>query len=63
MRKIAVISDTHGLLREEVKRELATCEAIFHAGDIDKPEVVKVLRELAPLYVVRGNADKGWAEG
>ena len=62
VRKIAVISDTHGLLREEVKRELATCEAIFHAGDIDKPEGVKVLRELAPLYVVRGNADKGWAE-
>lgn len=62
VRKIAVISDTHGLLREEVKRELATCEAIFHAGDIDRLEVVNTLKELAPLYVVRGNADKGWAE-
>ena len=33
------------------------------AGDIDQPEVLDTLRTLAPVYAVRGNADKGiWTE-
>lgn len=34
MHRIAVISDTHGLLREDVLEQVKTCEAIIHAGDI-----------------------------
>ena len=60
--KIAVISDTHDLLRPEVLTVLKDCEAILHAGDIMSPEIVRQLREIAPLYVVRGNADQAWAE-
>ena len=64
MIKIGVISDTHGLLRQEVVDYLQTCQVILHAGDINRPEVLERLREIAPLYVVRGNNDKGeWAEG
>ncbi len=59
---IAVLSDTHGLLRPEVLRILHTCDCILHAGDINKPEILDELRGIAPLYVVRGNNDKGWAE-
>ena len=51
--KMGIISDTHGLLREEVKERLKDCTYIFHAGDVDRPEI---------LYVVRGNNDGYWAQ-
>ncbi len=61
MNKIGVISDTHGLLRPEVKESLKDCDAILHAGDIDKPELLDELREIAPVRAVCGNADESWA--
>ena len=54
---IAVISDTHDLLRPEVIDRIADCDGIVHAGDINKPEIVEQLKSIAPLYVVRGNND------
>lgn len=60
--KLAILSDTHGLLRPEVVEQLQTADAILHGGDIDKQAIVDQLREFAPLYVVRGNNDKEWAE-
>lgn len=60
--RIGVISDTHGLLREEVKQKLQGCDMIFHAGDIHTPSVLEELNRIAPTYPVRGNADKEWAE-
>lgn len=63
MKRIGVLSDTHGKLREEVAEVLRGCDVILHAGDINTPEVMENLREIAPLYIVRGNADKEWAEG
>ena len=60
--KLAILSDTHGLLRPEVAQRLQTADVIFHAGDINKQSIVDQLREFAPLYVVRGNNDKEWAE-
>lgn len=62
MYRIGVISDTHGLLREEVIWELKNCDVILHGGDINKQEVLDKLKEIAPVYAVRGNADKEWAE-
>lgn len=61
MKKIGVISDTHGKLWEEVRQILADCDMILHAGDIDTYKVVEELKKIAPLYVVRGNADTYWA--
>jgi putative phosphoesterase len=57
---IGVISDTHGLLRAEALAALRDCDAIVHAGDIGKPEVLEQLAELAPLTAIRGNVDT-WA--
>ncbi len=62
MNKIGVISDTHGLLRPEVKESLQDCDAILHAGDINQPELLDELREIAPVRAVCGNADESWAE-
>lgn len=60
--RIAVISDTHGLIRDEVREVLKTCEIIFHGGDINTQEIINELKEIATLYIVRGNNDKDWAE-
>ena len=60
--KIAILSDTHGLLRPEVLEHLKDADAILHGGDINKQSIVDQLRQYAPLYVVRGNNDKEWAQ-
>lgn len=60
--KIAILSDTHGLLRPRVLEFLKTADVILHGGDINRQSIVDELRQYAPLYVVRGNNDKEWAE-
>lgn len=60
--KLAILSDTHGLLRPQVVEHLKTADAILHGGDINKPTIVEQLQQYAPLYIVRGNNDKEWAE-
>ena len=60
--KLAILSDTHGLLRPEVTEHLKTADAILHGGDINRQSIVDELRQYAPLYIVRGNNDKDWAE-
>lgn len=57
--RIALISDTHGLLRPEVEEILKTCEIILHAGDIGKYEILRRLKEIAETYAVQGNVDEG----
>ena len=61
--RIGLISDTHGLVRDEALAALDGCQHIIHAGDIDTPDVLEKLRRLAPVTVVRGNNDRGtWAD-
>ena len=62
MMKVGVISDTHGLLRQEVLEILRSCDCILHAGDINNQGILEELGRIAPAYVVRGNNDKEWAE-
>jgi uncharacterized protein len=57
--RIGVISDTHGLLREEAVDALRGSELIIHAGDIDTAIVLDALRQIAPVVAVRGNVDYG----
>ena len=59
--KIAVLSDTHDLLRPEVMEHLRGCGAILHGGDICRPWILERLRETAPVFAVRGNNDGDWA--
>lgn len=56
---IGVISDTHGLVRPEALTALAGATAILHAGDVGGAQVLDALRELAPVFAVRGNTDQG----
>ncbi|MFI5093403.1 MAG: metallophosphoesterase family protein [Candidatus Acidiferrales bacterium] len=60
---LGLISDTHGLLREEAVRALRGSDLILHAGDVGGPEILETLRTLAPVVAVRGNVDTGeWAQ-
>ena len=60
--RIGIISDTHGLLRPEAKRLLAGVDHIVHGGDIGDPDIIEVLRRIAPVTAIRGNVDAGdWA--
>ena len=38
--KLAVLSDTHGLLRSEVKKIISECDAVLHAGDIASQKII-----------------------
>ena len=60
--KIGILSDTHGLLRPEALSALEGCAAILHGGDINKQSILDRLEQIAPVYAVRGNNDKEWAE-
>lgn len=60
--KIGVISDTHGLVREEALRALRGAELIVHAGDIGSEQVLEALWTICPVRAIRGNVDKEpWA--
>ena len=60
---LGIISDTHGLLRDEAKAALKGSELILHAGDIGTCAVLDELQQIAPTIAVRGNIDSDrWAE-
>jgi putative phosphoesterase len=62
IKEVGVISDTHGLMREEAIAALRGSQLIIHAGDIGTPAVLDRLREIAPVRAVRGNNDRAeWA--
>ncbi|MDB5891470.1 MAG: phosphodiesterase, family [Polaromonas sp.] len=61
--RVGLISDTHGLLRPEAEAFLRGSDFIVHAGDICSANVLEQLAQVAPVFAVRGNNDKGaWAE-
>ena len=63
MKRIGVISDTHGLMRPEALTALRGVDLILHAGDIGGAEIIEALESIAPVTAIRGNNDTGpWAQ-
>ena len=60
--KIAVLSDTHNLLRPEVIEIIKSSNAVIHGGDINSQgvldEIKYVMKPNAQLFVLRGNNAK-----
>jgi putative phosphoesterase len=55
-----LLSDTHlpyrmAELPEGVLDAMDGVDVILHAGDVDRPATLDALREIAPVYAVRGN--------
>ncbi len=61
MTRVAILSDTHNVLKEEVLDAISDCDIILHAGDICDEDIMDELRQIGPVYAVRGNNDFGWA--
>ena len=60
--RVALLSDTHGLMRGEVRTFAAGCDYIIHGGDIGSAQILDELATVAPLFAVRGNNDtQEWA--
>lgn len=60
--KLAVISDTHGILRPKAVEVCQEAELILHGGDVADQKTLDRLGECARVIAVRGNCDKEWAE-
>ena len=56
MRRIGVLSDTHGFLPQQTYSFFKDCDELWHAGDIG-PWVLDELRQWKPLRAVWGNCD------
>ena len=48
MMTIAVLADTHGLLRPEIPSAIKDVDHIIHAGDLGKIEILDKLNGIAP---------------
>lgn len=55
--RVAVLSDTHGLLRPAVAARIVGVDYILHAGDVGDPAILDRLRQFAPVTAIRGNVD------
>jgi len=57
---LGILSDNHGEHYPQIEENLIGCDAILHAGDVGKIEILKSLSSLGPpLYVATGNNDCG----
>lgn len=57
MKKIAVISDTHGFLHPKIFEFISSADQIWHAGDIGNYKIIEKLNEIKPTKAVYGNID------
>jgi hypothetical protein len=57
MRKILLLSDTHGHLDDKLLKYISAADEVWHAGDIGTLTVCKKIEELKPLRAVYGNID------
>lgn len=57
MQTIGLLSDTHGWWDEKYATYFASCDEIWHAGDIGSADVALRLSAIRPLRAVCGNID------
>ncbi len=55
--KIGLLSDTHNLLNQAIKKHFSEVDEIWHAGDIGQKEILTELEKIAPVRAVYGNID------
>jgi len=57
LKRIGLLSDTHGSLDKRVYSYFNNCDEIWHAGDIGSIELYENLESWKPLKAVYGNID------
>ncbi len=61
MKRIGILSDTHGTFDEPLRNFLREVDEIWHAGDIGSLELADEIAAFKPLRAVWGNIDGGMA--
>lgn len=57
MKKILLLSDTHGYLDDRIKEYAQNADEIWHAGDIGTIALTDELEKINPVRAVYGNID------
>lgn len=57
MKKILLLSDTHGFIDQQLLKFVKQADEVWHAGDIGNINVTDTIKELKPLRAVYGNID------
>lgn len=57
MRKILLLSDTHGYIDDTILKYVKQADEVWHAGDIGDLSVTDAIKALKPLKAVYGNID------
>lgn len=57
MKKIGLLSDTHGFIDDRILNHLTQCDEIWHAGDIGSVAIIDKLEAFKPTRIVYGNID------
>ena len=55
--RIGLLSDTHGVLDEDILPYFAECDELWHAGDFGSVAVLDALAQMKPTRGVYGNVD------
>lgn len=59
MKKILLLSDTHGYIDERILKYAGEADEVWHAGDIGTTAVSDALKKVKPFKAVFGNIDGG----
>lgn len=59
MKRIGLLSDTHGYWDDKYEQYFSECDEIWHAGDIGSIAIADRLKQIKPLRAVYGNIDGG----
>ena len=57
LKKILLLSDTHGHIDDKILKYVNLADEVWHAGDIGNIEVTDILQKYKPLRAVFGNID------
>jgi putative phosphoesterase len=57
LKKILLLSDTHGFIDDQILKFVKQADEVWHAGDIGDIKVADAIRTLKPLRAVYGNID------
>ncbi len=58
MKRIGLISDTHGFVDSKIEKYFSSCDEIWHAGDVGTHNVIDDLKKICPIVRgVFGNID------
>jgi len=57
MKKILLLSDTHGHIDDDILKYVKQADEVWHAGDIGDLTVTDAIKDLKPLKAVYGNID------